>query len=126
MCFSEKAFTYSEPKKVWKSWLLQKRRHITTAKFYKPKHRVLLGTFYLSNLLFWILVPLAFIFLDWKIPLALVLMRLAVQMFIYGKAASKLKENDLIPFIPFLELFLILVQLSIFISNRKSKTVHWK
>ena len=126
LCFSENAFTYSEPKKVWKSWLLQKRRHITTAKFYKPKHRILLGIFYLSNLLFWILAPLAFIFVDWKIPLVLVLIRLAVQIFIYGKAAFKLKENDLIPFIPFLELFLILVQLSIFISNRKSKTVHWK
>jgi glycosyltransferase involved in cell wall biosynthesis len=126
LCFSENAFTYSVPKKEWKSWILQKKRHITTAKLYKPIHRVLLGTFYLSNLLFWVITPVSIIFVEWEITLTLVLFRLAIQFFIVGKAASKLKEDDLIPFIPFLELFLVFVQLSIFISNRNSKAIRWK
>ncbi|MBZ0328128.1 MAG: glycosyltransferase [Altibacter sp.] len=126
LCFTEKAFTYSIPKKTWKSWILQKKRHTSTAKLYKPIHRLLLGLFYLSNLLFWVLAPIAMIWVDWKIPLALVLFRCVLQGFIFGKAASKLREKDLIIFIPILELFLVFVQLSIFISNRNSKQVRWK
>ena len=43
ICVSEKAFTYSIPKKTWKGWWIQKKRHITTSKFYKPIHKFLLG-----------------------------------------------------------------------------------
>ncbi|RFN59883.1 glycosyltransferase [Marixanthomonas ophiurae] len=126
ICVSENAFTYSIPKKSWKAWWLQKKRHITTAKHYKPLHKFLLGLFYTSNLLFWILTIISFIVANWKIALALVLFRFICQYIIIGKAAKKLKESDLTPFIPFFELFLVCHQMSIFISNSRTKQSRWK
>lgn len=126
LCFNEEAFTYSEPKISWNTWKLQKKRHISTSKFYKSKHKFLLGVYYIFNLLFWILTGVCFLFLDWKVPLALIGFRFLFQWIVIGKAALKLKEKNLIPFIPFLELFLVFAQMSIFISNSMSKPSRWK
>ncbi|GHC55849.1 glycosyltransferase [Ulvibacter litoralis] len=125
LCYSENAFTYSLPKKTWKSWFIQKKRHVSTAKLYKPTHKFLLGTYYFLNLLFWIVAAASFVFLDWKIPAILISFRFLVQWITIGKAASKLKENNLIPFLPFLDLFLVFIQMSIFISNSVSKQTKW-
>ncbi len=119
-------FTYSVPKKTWKAWKLQKKRHFSTAQFYKLKHKTLLALYFISNFLFWTFAFIALILSDWSIALAIIGFRLLVHYIIIGKAAQKLKENDLIPFIPFLEFFLVIVQLSIFISNKAPKQASWK
>ena len=125
-CISPEAFTYSIPKKKWKQWRHQKSRHYSTAKFYKPIHKFLLGVNYIFNLLFWIFSIIILFTDQWKFGLAIILLRFIFQYFAVGKAAEKLRESDLIPYIPFFELFLILLQLSIFISNRDEKTSQWK
>ena len=47
------AHTLSDPKKTFKSWIRQKNRHYTTAAFYKPKHKFLLGTYQATSFLFY-------------------------------------------------------------------------
>jgi len=126
ICIDENAFTYSNPKTTWKSWKIQKKRHITTAKFYKPFHKFLLGLYYVSNILFWVLAFASILFLDWKIPVALIAFRLLIQYIIIGKGLLRLKEKSVIYFLPVYELFLVLAQMSIFISNKTSKTSRWK
>lgn len=126
ICFDKEAFTYSDAKQTWRAWFFQKKRHISTAKYYKTKHKILLGNFYISNLLFWILASLSISLLDWKIPTALIAFRFIFEFLVVGKAALKLNEKKLIPFILFLEIFLVLAQLSIFISNSFSKPNRWK
>lgn len=126
ICFDKEAFTYSDPKRTWLAWFLQKKRHISTAKYYKPKHKILLGSFYICNVIFWILAILSISLLDWKIPAALIAFRFIFEFLVIGKAALKLNEKNLIPFIPFLEIFLVLAQMSIFISNSFSKPKRWK
>jgi len=126
ICFSKESFTISEPKKTWKEWVHQKRRHISTAKHYKSKHKILLGLYFISTVSFWILAIVSFVSLDWKIPLAMVLFRFIFQFIIFRKAATKLDQKDLLLWLPFLELFLILFQFSIFISNSSSKPTSWK
>ena len=126
ICFTEESFTISEPKTSLRSWLLQKRRHVSTAKFYKPLHQFLLGLFYTSQLLFWILsISLLVLGYPWEWLVALILFRFIVQLTCVGFTAKKLNEIDLIILAPVLELFLILVQLSIFIANLISKPKHW-
>ncbi len=120
------AFTYSIPKQSFRTWFIQKKRHTSTAKRYKTKHKILLGGFYLFNLLFWILAVSGLLLLDWKITLILIIFRLLVQGIVVGKAAKKLKEMNLLPFVPFLELFLVFTQMSIFISNILTKPARWK
>ena len=127
VCFLKDSFTESTPKKTFKDWFKQKRRHVSTAKHYKVKHKALLTLLYVSNFLFWFLgtILLAYLF-KWKIVLGLFILRLIFQYTIIGVSSKKLNETDLIFFIPFLEVFLIIAQLTIFINNLISKPSHWK
>ncbi len=126
LCFNENAFTYSVPKKKWKDWITQKRRHITTAKHYKFTHKFLLGFSYFTQMLFWIVAILSVVLLDWKIPVSIIAFRFLIQFIVIGKAAQQLKQKDLIYLLPLWELFLIFIQMSIFISNSTSKPSQWK
>ncbi len=126
ICIEPEAFTYSIPKKKKKKWLLQKKRHYSTAKLYKPKHRLLLGSHYIFNLLFWLLAPVILFTNFWIFGLVIIFIKILFQYLIIGSAAKKLKEADLVPLIPFLELFLVFTQLSIFISNSGEKNSQWK
>ncbi len=125
ICYSKNSFTYSIPKKSWSAWFIQKRRHFTTVKYYKIKHQLLLGLFISSQLLFWILAILSIVFISWRITVFIIAFRFLVQYIILGKAASKLDQKDLILLFPFWELFLIFIQMSIFISNTISKPTTW-
>ena len=125
--FAPESFTYSSPKKTFKDWFIQKRRHVATAKHYKTVDKLQLGLFYSSQLLFVLLsiVLLAFQF-QWIIVLCLIAFRYLVAWLVVGFSAGKLKENDLKFWFPVVELVLIFTQLNIFITNIFSKPVHWK
>ncbi len=127
ICFTKESFTISEPKTTLKNWVLQKRRHISTAKYYKPLHKFLLGLFYITQLLFWITgITLLILGYSWDWVVAFIALRFIIQLLCLGFSAKKLNELDLIFLAPILELFLILTQLSIFIANLISKPKHWK
>lgn len=127
ICFSSDSFTISQPESSFKSWLSQKRRHLSTAKYYKSKHKIFLGLFYLTQICFWItaIILLAFLFKPF-IVLSIIIFRLIFQYVIIGASAKKLDECDTLLFLPFLEFFLIISQFSIFISNLISKPKHWR
>ncbi len=127
ICFSKNSFTQSLPKISFNDWIKQKRRHISTAKFYKLSHKILLAFLYISQLLFWVLAPILLIALfKWQIVIGLILIKLILQYTMFGMSAKKLGEQDLIITLPFLEVFLIITQLTIFINNLISKPNHWK
>lgn len=126
ICDNQEAFTYSIPKQNRKQWLKQKRRHYSTSKYYKPLHKFLLGLFYISSFSFWLFSIIILFTNFWTIGLAIIVLRLSIQYIVIGKAAKKLKEANLLLFVPFYELFLILTQMSIFISNSEEKKSQWK
>ena len=123
---SEKSFTTSIAPKTFKEWFQQKRRHVSTAKHYKLKHKYFLRFFLISKFLLILLSVLAFFFFPWKTILPIVLSYYFVQFLIVGLSARKLKEPQIIFFLPFLDIGLLLFQFSIFISNLISKPNHWK
>lgn len=127
VCYSPYSFTKSIPKSKFKEWFQQKRRHISTAKRYKPLHKFLLATFYASQIMFWILAIILFI-ATYKLYFmaAIFIVTIFVKYLVTGFSAKKLHENDLIPLYPLLEVFLIIFQFSIFITNLISKPNHWK
>ncbi|NQX85072.1 MAG: glycosyltransferase [Flavobacteriaceae bacterium] len=127
ICFSKDSFTASIAKDAFKDWFQQKRRHVSTAKHYKFKHQFLLGLFYSSQFLFWTTaITLLLLGFRWEFVLGLTVFRIALQFISIGVSAKKLNETDLIILLPFLELFLIIVQFLIFITNLISKPSHWK
>lgn len=93
----EEAHTLSEPKRSWAEWMNQKYRHYTTAKYYKPIHKFLLGLYAFS--LFWLypLFIVSMIFYCWWLALAVFGVRLLIQAIVLYKAMLKLNEKDLWP-----------------------------
>jgi cellulose synthase/poly-beta-1,6-N-acetylglucosamine synthase-like glycosyltransferase len=90
------AFTLSEAKKTFSQWIRQKNRHFTTGKYYKPKHKFLLGLYAVSQFLYYPLFIASLIFYDWRIVLAVFAGRFLSQVLIYSKAMKKLNESDLL------------------------------
>jgi glycosyltransferase involved in cell wall biosynthesis len=102
------AITRSVPKTTWGGWLKQKKRHYTTAKYYKPKHKFLLGLYFVTQFLFYPLLIACAFFFDWRFALGLFGIRLLVQGFIFYKAMKKMDEKDLWPWFFFLDLWMFL------------------
>ncbi len=120
------SFTFSEAPSSLKKWFRQKRRHVTTASHYTYKHQFFLGLFYSSKLLFFLLVPFALVCKPDAITISTAVSYVVFTYLIIGFSAKKLKETSLLYFLPFLELFLVLFQFVIFITNSISKPTHWK
>ena len=127
IAYSAESFTLSKPKTSYTDWLIQKRRHVATANYYKPLDQLQLGAFYCSQLLFLLLhiLLLAFQF-QWILVLSLIALRYLVAWIVVGFSAGKLKENDVKFWFPVVEIVLILTQINIFIANIFSKPVNWK
>jgi glycosyltransferase involved in cell wall biosynthesis len=89
------AFTLSEPKKKFSDWIKQKNRHYSTSKFYRAKHKFLLGLYSLSHFLFYPLFIACFFFFDWRLVCGVFLLRFLTQAIIYFKSMKNLNEKDL-------------------------------
>lgn len=102
----EEAKTFSIPKRTWKDWRKQKKRHFSTAKFYQPKHKFLLGLYSFSHFVFYPLLITAAIVYDWRLALGLFGLRLLVQLFVLYKPMKKLGEADLFGWLFFFDLWM--------------------
>ena len=125
--YSPESFTYSTPKTTFKDWFIQKRRHVATAKHYKTFDKMQLGLFFISQLLFFIVIPILLAFqFQWILVLSLIGFRYLFTWIVLGFAAGKLKEKDVMYWYPFLEIILIFTQINVFFTNIFSKPAHWK
>ena len=100
------AITLSIPKTTWGSWLRQKSRHYTTAKYYKPKHKFLLGLYFITQFIFYPLLAASFIFYDWRFVSGVVGSRILFQSVILYKSMKKMGEKDLWPWFILLDMWM--------------------
>ncbi len=126
LCWSQESFMYSPPEANFSDWIAQKRRHITTATHYRSIHKLLLVLFYVSQFLFYAL----FMVLLWQgFRIKQVFFLLGIRYFFYYlnliPVAYKLDEKDIILPAPFLELYLIVIQLRIFMANLWQQPKKW-
>ena len=105
------AHTLSESKKTWQEWIAQKTRHYSTAKYYRLKHKWLLGLYSATQFLFYPLFFGTLIFYTWWTALVLLAIRLIVQGVIFYKSMKKLNESDLFPFFLLFELWMLVYYL---------------
>jgi hypothetical protein len=100
------AHTLSEAAPTWRIWQRQKFRHYTTSKFYKGKHKFLLGLYSLSQVLFYPFTVAAILFYNWWLVLALFVLRMVLQGIVWFKSMKKLNEADLFPYFIFLDIWM--------------------
>jgi glycosyltransferase involved in cell wall biosynthesis len=88
-------FTLSEPKRTWRSWRLQKSRHYSTAKYYKPIHKLLLMVYNGSHFLFYPLLAWSLVICNWQLVSIFILIKYSIQGWVYYKTMQKLQAIDL-------------------------------
>lgn len=105
------AITRSIPKITWGSWLRQKSRHYTTAKYYKPIHKFLLGLYFVTQFSYYPLFAFSLVFYDLNYTLAAFGLRFLIQAFTLFRAMKKMGEKDLWPWFLFLDMWMFLYYL---------------
>lgn len=124
--FDKNAHTISVPKTTFSDWLRQKKRHLSTGKYYRFKHKLVLGLypftlFALICCFLVLVVNQASVYLI----LALLLIRYIIQMLIFKFSIDKLEGRDLLLLAPVLELFYLFFQPILLISNFVKKNSRW-
>jgi glycosyltransferase involved in cell wall biosynthesis len=121
------SFTFSASKKSFHEWWNQKKRHLSTGRYYRLKHKLLLSLYTLSTVLFYVIFALLLSFNYTIYPvLALFIVRLTMQLYIYRKTLTRLHEKGIWLLVPLFEIILILVNIVITGSAFLSKDTKWK
>ena len=121
------SFTASTPRNTFGSWLQQKKRHMSTGKYYKTGDKFRLGLFFMSMFLFYCaLATLIITGFTWQIILGTWLLRLLIQMIIFGQCMKKLAEFDIVWMVPFFDIAVVLLYPAITFSNLLIKDKTWK
>lgn len=114
ICIHPDAFIFTTPKETWEEWIRQKKRHLSVGKYYSPSSKYRIAGLHASAILFYLSLGVAIYFcfpyqenLFFLIPLWIYLARLISQFFVYGFAMKRLKETNLLYFLPLLDLFFL-------------------
>lgn len=120
------AYVSSEPKTSFSEWVLQKTRHFTTSTKYSVIKKLLLGI-YPATLIF---VVICFVYLMFDLEYSIITLVIFVLLFlvkwlVLGLCFRKLRQNDLIKWIPILDLvYTFLLPMIFYTSDFKSDK--WK
>jgi hypothetical protein len=125
--FQPGSFTLSAPKKTFLNWWIQKKRHLTTGKYYRFRHKLILGGYSLSYLL--LLILFLVLVLNKIAPVIVVTLftiRVLSQMLILYLTHKKLLEKKLLLISPLIELIIALIYPVLIGSNLVYKESKWK
>jgi poly-beta-1,6-N-acetyl-D-glucosamine synthase len=110
ICASQDCITYSEAEPDFKSWRVQKARHLSTAPLYTTHAKAYLFFNYFSQYFFYAsLVTLAFSKSTVLLIPAILLLKYISQIALLNNAAKKLGEKDLLVAAPLYELALLFI-----------------
>jgi poly-beta-1,6-N-acetyl-D-glucosamine synthase len=121
------AHTFSRPVNRLMHYVIQKRRHVSTAKHYKPLHKTMLAISGLTQLLFFSTLIISFALHKILIITGvLFLLKWISQIILLKKTAKKLRIELLYVFSPLFEFSLMLLHLVVATANLFGKPGKWK
>lgn len=119
--------TISNPKKSFVQWVRQRRRHLTTGRFYKTKHKVVLAGYSASQFLFYgLLIALLITLYQWPYVAGAAVLRFATQFFVIKKWMKRLNERNFLLLSPILELFTMILTPVLMFTNPMFRQGKWK
>ncbi len=122
----KETFTLSQPARSFSSWYKQKTRHYSVSRYYKFKHRFLLGLYAFSHFIFYPLLIASAVFFCWQWALIAWGTRLVLQAFILYPTMKKLNEQDLYPMFVFLDIWMFFYYLIFSVSLIRKPVTTWK
>jgi cellulose synthase/poly-beta-1,6-N-acetylglucosamine synthase-like glycosyltransferase len=124
---SPDAHTISTAKASLVQWIIQKRRHYSTAQYYRPVFKFLLSLSYISKLLLYLsFVALMVINYNLLITVIAFSVFFVSHWVLLALCTNKMRENDLAVMSPVLEIILIVLSPVIYFSNMLIKQEKWK
>jgi glycosyltransferase involved in cell wall biosynthesis len=119
--FRKMAHTRSVPATSFSEFFKQKRRHVTTARYYKPLHKFLLFAEPAVRIIFYVMFIILMIWLFlWPFTLALFMARLAVQIIVLILTQQRFDERGLLPWSLIFDLISPLVNSSIYLGSLRN------
>lgn len=120
------AQTTSIPKMSYKSWFLQKKRHLSVGKYYNKASKYLVGTLHFSTALFYITLPILCFNENYLlIALSIYGVRLILAYTLMYAIAKKLQEKIEIYLLPILEIVYLMYYCIIGIISYRSRKIRW-
>lgn len=121
------AHTLSAAEKTWKNYFDQKRRHFTTAAYYRLSTKILLALWPLSLFILWALALYLMIMHNalW-IGLTVLLLRHVTHLATFRVSLKRIGQHDLLPWAPLLESTLWLIHPLLYLWNQLSAPKKWK
>jgi glycosyltransferase involved in cell wall biosynthesis len=114
------SITRSVPEKKFKNWYYQKKRHLTTAKYYKPIHKFLLVYETFTRILFYASFITGLFHLKLLIPLVIIFfIRYFLQLGILYRASVKFQEKGIFYLGIIFDLMIPFINFIVHISNIK-------
>jgi len=124
---SQGSHTLSQAKTNFSAWVRQKRRHFSSSKYYKTNHKFVLGLYLISQILFLasFIVLISQLWL-YQVVLGIFGLRLISQMFIFKKCMLQLGEKNLLLLLPLFEIFFVIFNPLISLTNIFQPKIPWK
>jgi glycosyltransferase involved in cell wall biosynthesis len=120
------AHTISNAKTTYREWFRQKKRHYLTGSHYKFKHKFMLGLLQLSQMIFiGLFVVLVMLVRPVYLIVGVFVLRYLIQMLIFKLSANKIGGKDLMILSPFFEVFFMVFNPLLVISNLIIKKTKW-
>ncbi len=120
--------TRSIPRKTFKSWILQKKRHQSTFSHYKNKHKLLIILEPLSRWLFYGFIPILLLnnILLWPIIISIFTVRLVIQILTFYFSTKTLKEKDLLLISPLFDVIWLFIDLIVKYTKKTQLQHSWR
>lgn len=117
----------SVPKKTFREWLTQKRRHMSAGKHYKSADKRKIGIFMISNLLFYVIAIILLVLSSQLVIVgAMIVLRYGVVFTAYILAARRLNEKLALLLLPVLDIVYFINYLFLGVSVLLYKKIRWK
>ncbi len=124
------SFTISEPKKTFRGWFKQKKRHLSTGGYYKAGAKFRLGLLAFANTMFYILLIVSLVlaqsFLTLYIAAGLVILKFLSLMLIHYYAGKRFNEPKLFLYSPIFDMIFAFLNPVFAISNLFYRKNKWK
>lgn len=116
------SFTHATPKHSFREWFIQKRRELSTFKYYKSSHKMLLSILPWSIFLFYAgIIILLLNNFPWQYVVLFILLKYVLQVIIYYKAGKVLEVKGLYPYAPLFEIYFLFLNSLMRLKNLLSR-----
>ncbi|RLD74513.1 MAG: hypothetical protein DRJ10_16800 [Bacteroidetes bacterium] len=125
---SKESFTRSKPQTTWSSWGKQKKRHLSTGRYYKKSDKFFLGLEIFSRFVFYLSIVLLVLFkADLILFGSVYIYRLLLISAIIKLNMNKMNEKGFLLLIPLFDIILPIIHFIFILSNKLNRRNNkWK